>query len=94
MPDRCVWPKARAKDAFVYLRPCRPGSLRPISDLHWRIRTFRGLAGRHFYHNIDSDRHDRPTKGAPPHPAGLFTGGRYDVGTIWGAQAIDARTKS
>ncbi len=43
-----------------------------------------------FYHNIDNDWHDLADQaGKPLTPPAVFIGGQYDVGTTWGAEAIE-----
>jgi pimeloyl-ACP methyl ester carboxylesterase len=43
-----------------------------------------------FYHNIDNDWHDlADQEGKPLTPPAMFIGGQYDVGTTWGAEAVE-----
>ena len=43
-----------------------------------------------FYHNIDNDWQDLADQaGTPLTPPAVFIGGQYDVGTTWGAEAIE-----
>ena len=43
-----------------------------------------------YYHNLENDWHDlAPQQGKPLEVPAMFLGGEYDVGTWWGAEAIE-----
>lgn len=87
----CMAEGARLKDAFVY--PETMPAWFTEADLDFYTGEFErsGFGGPlSFYHNIDNDWHDlADQQGKPLTPPALFIGGQYDVGTIWGAQAIE-----
>jgi len=87
----CMPEDARLKDAFAY--PETPPDWFTDADLDFYTAEFErsGFGGPlSFYHNIDNDWHDLADQaGKPLTPPALFIGGQYDVGTAWGAEAID-----
>lgn len=86
----CMRRGARLKDAFVY--PERMPDWFTEQDLDFFTGEFErsGLAGPlSFYHNIDASWHDLAEQADKPlTPPALFIGGQYDVGTIWGEEAL------
>ena len=86
----CMANGARLKDAFVY-----PETM-PVwmsdADLDFFAAEFErsGFGGPlSFYHNIDADWQDLAEQsGKPLTPPALFIGGEFDVGSMWGYEAI------
>ncbi|MGQ0698179.1 MAG: alpha/beta fold hydrolase [Panacagrimonas sp.] len=86
----CVAPGARLKDAFAY-----PEAM-PVwmtdTDLDFFASEFErsGFGGPlSYYHNIDASWQDLAGQsGKPLTPPAMFIGGEFDVGTIWGYEAI------
>jgi pimeloyl-ACP methyl ester carboxylesterase len=87
----CLPEGARLKDAFRY--PDTMPDWFTEADLDFYSGEFErsGFGGPlSFYHNIDNDWQDlADMAGVPLTPPALFIGGQYDVGTIWGAEALE-----
>ena len=87
----CMQKGAKMKDAFVY--PDKMPTWMSDADLDYFAGEFErsGFGGPlAFYHNIDADWHDLEAQaGKPLTPPAVFIGGEFDVGTIWGAKAIE-----
>jgi pimeloyl-ACP methyl ester carboxylesterase len=87
----CMSEGARLKDAFAY--PDTMPDWFSDDDLDFYTGEFErsGFGGPlSFYHNIDNDWQDLAGQaGQPLTPPALFIGGQYDVGTTWGAEAIE-----
>ncbi|WP_370331056.1 alpha/beta fold hydrolase [Mycolicibacterium hippocampi] len=87
----CMAEGARLKDAFSY-PPTMPNWFSE-ADLDFYTAEFErsGFGGPlSFYHNIDNDWHDLADQaGKPLTPPAMFIGGQYDVGTTWGAEALE-----
>jgi pimeloyl-ACP methyl ester carboxylesterase len=87
----CMAEGARLKDAFIY--PEAMPAWFTDADVDFYTAEFErsGFGGPlSFYHNIDNDWHDlADQEGKPLTPPALFIGGQYDVGTTWGAEAIE-----
>lgn len=91
----CMPKGAKLSDAFVY--PETMPAWMTDADLDYFAGEFErsGFAGPlGFYHNLDADWHDLESQaGKPLTPPAVFIGGEFDVGTIWGAEAIKAAPK-
>ena len=87
----CMAEGARLKDAFIY--PETMPTWFTDADVDFYTGEFErsGFGGPlSFYHNIDNDWHDlADQEGKPLTPPALFIGGQYDVGTTWGAEAVE-----
>nr|WP_090340015.1 alpha/beta hydrolase [Mycolicibacterium malmesburyense] len=87
----CLPEGARLKDAFSY--PETMPDWFTDADLDFYTAEFErsGFGGPlSFYHNIDNDWCDlAEQEGTPLTPPALFIGGQYDVGTTWGAEAVE-----
>jgi pimeloyl-ACP methyl ester carboxylesterase len=87
----CMAEGARLKDAFIY--PETMPAWFTDADVDFYAGEFErsGFGGPlSFYHNIDNDWHDlADQEGKPLTPPALFIGGQYDVGTTWGAEALE-----
>lgn len=87
----CMAEGTQLKDAFVY--PDAMPDWFTEADLDFYTAEFErsGFGGPlSFYHNIDNDWHDlADQEGKPLTPPAMFIGGQYDVGTTWGAEAIE-----
>lgn len=87
----CMPAGARLKDAFVY--PDKMPAWLSDADLDFYAAEFMrsGFAGPlSYYHNIDNSWQDLASQAdAPLTPPAMFIGGQYDVGTAWGAEAIE-----
>lgn len=87
----CMAQGARLKDAFI--TPAEMPDWFSEADLDFYTSEFErsGFGGPlSFYHNIDNDWHDLAEQaGAPLTPPAMFIGGEYDVGTTWGAEALE-----
>ena len=87
----CMEEGARLKDAFIY--PDRAPDWFTDADVDFYASEFErsGFGGPlSFYHNIDNDWHDlADEEGKPLTPPSMFIGGQYDVGTTWGAEAVE-----
>ena len=87
----CMAQGAKLKDAFVY--PETMPSWLTDTDVDFYAAEFErsGFGGPlSFYHNIDNDWRDLADQaGKPLTPPALFIGGQYDVGTTWGAEAVE-----
>lgn len=88
----CMPKGAKLMDAFAY--PETMPAWLTDADLDFFAGEFErsGFSGPlSFYHNIDADWHDLESQaGKPLTPPAVFIGGEFDVGTIWGAKAIEA----
>ena len=86
----CMPLGARLKDAFVY--PEKMPAWMTDADLDFFTAEFErsGFGGPlSFYHNIEAGwRELGPHAGTPLTPPALFIGGEFDVGTMWGYEAV------
>lgn len=86
----CMPRGARLKDAFLY--PETMPEWFTDADLDFFASEFErsGFSGPlSYYHNIDASWHDLAEQADKPlTPPAVFIGGEYDVGTIWGLEAL------
>ena len=92
----CMPDGAKLRDAFVY--PEKMPAWFTEADLDFYTNEFEraGFAGGlAFYHNVDASwEFLGSVANRPLTPPSFFIGGQYDVGTMWGAEALDrAREK-
>lgn len=87
----CMPEGARMKDAFAYPDPMPDWFTDDDLDFYTGEFARSGFGGPlSYYHNIDNDWHDLADQaGRPLTPPAMFIGGQYDVGTTWGAEAIE-----
>lgn len=87
----CLPKGARLKDAFIY--PQAMPAWLSEADLDFYAGEFQrsGFGGPlSYYHNIDNSWADLADQADQPlTPPAMFIGGQYDVGTAWGAEAIE-----
>ena len=87
----CMAEGARLKDAFSYPETMPDWFTEDDLDFYTGEFERSGFGGPlSFYHNIDNDWHDLAGQaGTPLTPPAVFIGGQYDVGTTWGAEALE-----
>ena len=87
----CMSNGARMKDSFAYPETLPDWFNDDDVDFYAGEFERSGFGGPlSFYHNIDNDWHDLGEHaGKLLTPPSLYIGGQYDVGTAWGAEAIE-----
>ncbi len=87
----CLKPGERMRDRFM--TPAKMPDWFTEEDLSIYVDALEcgGFSGPlSYYHNLENDWHDlAPQQGKPLEVPAMFLGGEYDVGTWWGAEAIE-----